>query len=57
MKLYLKNKVYSEEKMAKLFLPNSEPLMRSLNGVLYAKENSHNNNFLFIHYDNFIDNP
>lgn len=54
MKLYLKNKVYSEEK---LLVPNSEPLMRSLNGVLYAKQNNINNNFIFIHYDDLISKP
>lgn len=57
MKLYLKNKVYSEEKLAKLLIYNTEPLMRSLNGVLYAKQNNINNNFYFLHYDDLINNP
>lgn len=57
MKLYLKNKVYSEEKLSKLLIPNSEPLMRSLNGVLYSKINNFNNNFIFIHYDDLINKP
>lgn len=57
MKLYLKNKVYSEEKLEKLLIPNSEPIMRSLNGVLYAKQNNINNNFLFVHYEDLINDP
>ena len=57
MKLYLKNKVYSEEKLQKLLIPNSEPIMRSLSGVLYAKQNISNNNILFIHYDDLIEKP
>lgn len=57
MKLYKKNNIYKEELLYKLFEPNSEPLMRSLNGALYAKENNTNNNFLFLNYNELIDNP
>lgn len=34
----------------------SEPIVRSLNGVKWAKENNHNNTFLFIQYDDLINN-
>lgn len=33
---------------------NSEPIVRSLNGVKWAKENNGNNTFLFIQYDDLI---
>ena len=35
---------------------NSEPIMRSFNGVLYAKNNNMNNNFLFITYNDLVKN-
>lgn len=34
----------------------SEPIVRSLNGVKWAKENNVNNTFLFIQYDDLINN-
>lgn len=34
----------------------SEPIVRSLSGVKWAKENNANNTFLFIQYDNLINN-
>lgn len=37
-----------------LLIEGSEPIMRSLNGVNYAKENN-NGEFLFIEYDNLVD--
>jgi hypothetical protein len=39
-----------------LFITNSEPLMRSLAGVLYVKENN-KDNVLIINYDDFIGSP
>jgi sulfotransferase len=52
-KLYRNNNVSPdvEENMLK---PNSEPIMRSLKGLDWAKKNNQNNNFLFISYDNLI---
>jgi len=35
---------------------NSEPIVRSLNGIKWAKENNGNNTFLFIQYDDLINN-
>jgi sulfotransferase len=37
-------------------LPNSEPIVRSLDGVIWAKQNNQNGNFLFITYDELITN-
>lgn len=34
----------------------SEPIVRSFHGVKWAKENNHNNTFLFIQYDDLINN-
>jgi sulfotransferase len=39
-----------------LLIKDSEPIMRSLNGVNYAKNNN-NGEFLFIDYHDFISNP
>lgn len=57
MKLYLNNNVYSEEKLAKLLEPNSEPLMRSLDGIIRAKQENNPNNYLFICYNDLITKP
>jgi len=35
-------------------LPNSEPVVRSLDGVIWAKQNNQNGNFLFISYDELV---
>jgi len=56
-KLYLNNNVYSEEKLLKLLEPNSEPLMRSLNGLLQVKYDNNIDNFLFINYNDLINYP
>ena len=34
--------------------PNSEPVVRSLDGVIWAKQNNQNGNFLFISYDELV---
>ena len=52
-KLYIKN--YKSIDLNTLITPNSEPVMRSLNGLIYAKQNN-NNNFLFITYNELIEN-
>lgn len=36
---------------------NSEPIMRSLNGLLYSKDNNQDNMFLFITYNELIEKP
>ena len=57
VKLYIKNNIYKEELLYKLLDQNTEPLMRSLNGVSYAKQNNSSNNFLFIDYNELIEQP
>jgi hypothetical protein len=56
MNLYEKNNIYNVNVEDKLLKPNSEPIMRSLNGIFYAKNNNKNNNFLFIHYNDLTTN-
>jgi len=56
IKLYRKNGLFNEEIENRLILDNSEPIMRSLNGIKWAKKNNLQNNFLFINYDELIEN-
>jgi sulfotransferase len=37
--------------------PMSEPLMRSISGIQWAKKNNENNNFIFIQYQELVDSP
>jgi sulfotransferase len=37
-----------------ILLPGSEPIMRSITGINWAKKNNDNNNFLFISYNDLI---
>ena len=39
-----------------LHIPNSDPVVRSLDGIIWAKQNNQNGNFLFITYDELITN-
>ena len=39
-----------------LIKPGSEPIMRSLAGINWAKQNNQNNNFLFISYNELVNN-
>jgi hypothetical protein len=41
-------------KMDDTLLPNSDPIVRSLDGVIWAKQNNQNGNFLFIRYDDLV---
>ena len=56
-KLYRKNNIFNEELENSLVNPHSEPVMRSLEGIHWAKQNNTNNNFLFIKYDELINQP
>lgn len=40
----------------RILRPNSEPIVRSLDGVIWAKQNNENGNFLFIKYDELVTN-
>ena len=53
VKLYKKNGV-SGDIENNLLLPNTEPLMRSIAGVNWAKKNNQQKNFLFLTYDDLI---
>lgn len=44
----------SENKRPWRLLPNSLPIVRSLDGVIWAKQNNQNGNFLFISYDELV---
>ena len=56
VKLYRKNGKNDENVENKLILSGSEPIMRSLDGVQWAKKNNQNNTFLFIKYEELIHN-
>jgi sulfotransferase len=53
-KLYKANGVYEEEKMNEFLVPNTEPIMRSFNGLKYAKNNNDKGQFLFISYKDLV---
>ena len=40
----------------RILRPNSEPIVRSLDGVIWAKQNNENGNFLFVKYDELVTN-
>lgn len=54
-KLYTKNNKTID--ITSLLNPNSEPLMRSLNGLMHAKKNNEENTFLFINYNDLTEKP
>lgn len=54
VKLYKNNG--KETNLDFLLTENTEPIMRSLGGVMWAKQNNHKNTFLFISYKNLIEN-
>lgn len=56
VKLYKKNGSGDNinELESKLIMPNSEPIMRSITGINWAKKNNQRNNFLFINYEDLI---
>jgi sulfotransferase len=60
LKLYKENTV-SEEQLEQmetaLLAPKSEPIMRSIIGINWAKKNNQENTFLFISYNDLIGNP
>jgi sulfotransferase len=55
-KLYKNNGKNCVDLENTILYPNSEPIMRSINGLIYAKNNNQNNNFLFIDYKDIIEN-
>jgi sulfotransferase len=57
VKLYEANNVAIHSEAEKLLVPNSEPIMRSLTGINWAKKNNQANHFLFIQYDDLVRTP
>ena len=57
MKLYQANGLDTNSLSEKLLVPNSEPIMRSLSGINWAKKNNQANHFLFIQYADLVRMP
>jgi len=57
VKLFRSVGVCSEEKEMALVVPGSEPIMRSLAGVLWAKQNNQEGTFLFLSYEELTSQP
>jgi sulfotransferase len=55
VKLYKDNK--RELNLNALLAPQSEPIMRSIAGINWAKKNNQTNTFLFLSYQDLISNP
>ena len=55
------NKLYNKNNISidcnEILRINSEPIMRSLNGLLYSKNNNQDNTFLFITYNELVEKP
>jgi sulfotransferase len=59
-KLYKKNQwtdEFSKQCLNEMLMHESEPIMRPLSGIKHAKQNNSKNNFIFINYDDFIQDP
>jgi sulfotransferase len=56
-KLYQANGLDINSLSEKLLLPNTEPIMRSLTGINWAKKNNQANHFLFIQYADLVRTP
>jgi sulfotransferase len=55
-KLYRANGLHNDELENKLTIPQTDPVMRSLEGIKWAKNNNQNNTFLFIKYEELVNN-
>lgn len=53
-KLFRKNGIHDETRENNLLSPNTDPIMRSLLGIQWAKNNNQDNSFLFINYSDLI---
>jgi len=54
-RLFVENTI--EYDLNKFFVPNSEPLINSINGLQLAKNSKNTTNFLFINYDDLVTTP
>ena len=58
IKLYRKNGWLPDNEVEQNILkPNSEPIMRSIAGINWAKKNNQNNTFIFISYRELVTDP
>lgn len=57
IKLFNKNVIYPDNWEETIFRQGSDPLMKPFAGLVWAKSNNQNNNFLFINYDELVNNP
>ena len=56
VRLFKDNKIHVPEKELNLLSPRTDPIMRSIMGINYAKKNNQKNNVLFISYDELVNN-
>uniref|UniRef100_A0A6C0DIF4 Uncharacterized protein n=1 Tax=viral metagenome TaxID=1070528 RepID=A0A6C0DIF4_9ZZZZ len=56
IKLFNKNVVYPANWDENIFRAGTDPIMKPLAGLMWAKQNNQNNNFLFITYDDLTNN-
>jgi len=57
--LFKENNIPSEEinaRLVNMISPNTQPIMTSINGIIWAKNNNSENNFLFISYNDLVNN-
>lgn len=57
IKLYKANEIDINSFSENILVPNSEPIMRSLSGINWAKKNNQDNHFLFIQYTDLVRTP
>jgi sulfotransferase len=57
LKLYKANGIDITSAGAQLIMPNTEPIMRSLTGINWAKKNNQANHFLFVQYADLVRTP
>jgi sulfotransferase len=57
IKLFNKNVICTDKWEETIFRQGSDPIMKPLAGLMWAKNNNQNNNFLFINYDELVNNP
>jgi len=55
VKLYADNEVPYD--VSKIILPDTDPLMRPVAGLMAAKQDSNNKNYCFVNYEELIANP
>ena len=56
-KLFQANGLDLKTAVPPLLTPHSDPIMRSLEGIQWAKQNNKGNHFCFIQYDDLVNNP